>query len=441
MIKNPLRPYPRHVNTKPLLITNARLFDPESGFDQLGGLLVENGRIAQIGDGVSRETFSSESDVIDAKGCLLSPGLIDARVHLSEPGAEYKEPISETTAAAAAGGITSLAGLPNTQPVIDDTSILQYIARRAREAKMCKVYAYGAITKGMDGQEMCEIGLMQEAGAVGFSDGNQAIADAKVMMRALSYSQLFDSAIHSFPSYPGLGDGDMNSGWLATRLGLSGINPLAEVMLVERDLRLLETAGGRLHFGPVTTAKALAAIRKAKDEGLNVTCSTCPHYFTLTETVVGAYRTFGKVYPPLRSDADRDAVEAAIADGTIDLVVSDHRPQDSDSKRLPFAQAEPGIVGIETLLPLTLKLYHSGLLDLKTCLGLLTHKPADLLGIPAGRLKLGAAADLTLIDLNLAHVIKASDLTSRCKNLAFETMPSQGKAILTIVDGRIVHQV
>lgn len=431
---------PRGVNLRPRALVNGKLLNTQTGALTPGGITVENGRITGLGAEVVPGSLSDDFDIIDVNGAAILPGLVDARVHLSDPGYEHKEPLAETALAAVAGGVTSLAGLPDTDPVVDDPSVLEYIARRARAIKGAKIYAYGAATRGLEGTEMAEYGLMQESGIVALSNGLSPVPSAQVMARALSYAKQFNLAIQSHPALPELAGGVMAGGELSTRLGLGGQSPYAEVMQIERDCRLAEMTGGRLHIAPVTTALGCEAIRAAKARGINVTAATAPHYFTLTETSVGAYRTFGKVFPPLRSDADRDAVEAAVCDGTIDIIVSDHWPQDADSKRLPFEQAAPGIVAIETLLALSLKLWHAEKISLPALLAKLTSAPADLLNLPAGRLAEGAAGDVIAVGLHDAVQLTPEQLHSSAQNVAFEHLPGQGRVRLTLVDGRVVYR-
>lgn len=419
--------------------TNARLLDPATGLDSVGGLLTDGTAIADIGPEIFNSGLPEDAQVIDCSGLCLSPGLIDMRVQLREPGAEHKETIESASRAAAHGGITSMVALPNTEPVIDDVAVLEFLARRARETKLVKVYAYGTVTRGLKGRELTEFGLLSEFGAVGFTDGLSAVADSQVMRRALSYSRTFGQVILQHPEDPALSSGAMNEGEVATRLGLAGIPAAAEVIMVERDLRLVELTGGRYHVANVTTAAALEAIRKAKQKGLSVTCDTAPHYFTLNEHAVGDYRSFAKVSPPLRGESDRQAVEDAIADGTIDVIASDHSPHDQDSKRLPFAIAEPGIVGLESLLPLSLQLYHKGRLGLLEVLGKLTSGPAAILGLKGGSLTRGAAADLTLFDLDKPWQIDPDSFQSKSKNSPFTDHPVQGRVRRCVVDGRCIY--
>jgi len=423
-----------------LAFVNTRLLDPASGLDAPGALLVERGRIADFGAHLFADGPPADLPTVDCGGHCLLPGLVDLRVQLGEPGEEHKETIRSGGLAAARGGITSMVALPNTDPVVDDVAGVEFVARRAREVKLAKVYTYGAVTRGLDGKEITEIGLLSEFGARGFTDGTKAVADAGVMRRALSYARAYDQVIVQHPEEPTLADGDMNEGEIATRLGLHGIPVAAEAILVERDLRLVELTDGRYHAAHISTRAAVEAIRSAKARGLRVTCDTAPHYFTLNESAVGDYRTFAKVSPPLRGEDDRRAVAEAVADGTIDAIASDHSPHDQDSKRLPFAIAAPGIAGLETLLPLSLALVHDGRMALRDLLARLTCGPAAILGLAAGRLARGAAADLTLLDLEQTWRIDPDAFVGKSKNSPFEDHPVQGRVLRTLVDGRTVFQ-
>src|SRR5215471_14717407 len=420
-----------------LLFRHARLLDPESGLDAAGDLLVEGGRIAAVGGDIS----SSDAKIVHADGLCLAPGLVDMRVQLREPGAEHMESIETAGAAAAAGGVTTMVALPNTDPPVDDVSVVEFLARRAREVRLAKIHTYAAATKGLKGKELTEIGLLAANGAVGFTDGVKAIADALVMRRALSYARTFNQLILQHPEEPSLGGaGEVTEGEVATRLGLAGITPFAEVMMVERDLRLVAITGARYHAAHVSTAAALDAIRKAKAEGLPVTCDTAPPYFALNETAIGDYRTFAKLSPPLRSERDRQAVIDGLRDGTIDAIASDHAPWDQDSKRLPFSSAAYGIVGLETLLALSLELYHNRQLDLIGLLRLLTMNPAAILRLPVGRLAAGAPADLVLFDPDFRWRICPDDFRSKSKNAPFDESPVRGRVQRTIVDGRTIFR-
>lgn len=420
---------------------NARLIDPASGFDAAGALLTEDGRIADLGAGLFSDGVAEGIETVDCGGMVLAPGLVDMRVQLREPGQEHKETLASASAAAAAGGVTTMACLPNTDPILDEVSLIEFVQRRAGEVDGVNILPYAALTKGFNGSDLTEMGLLSAAGAIGFTDATKAVADSIVMRRALSYAEPFGLLILQHPEDPGLSDGGaMNEGELSTRLGLAGIPVAAEVMMLERDLRLVELTGGRYHAAHVSTAAGVAAIRAAKEKGLNVTCETAPPYFALNELAVGDYRTFAKVSPPLRSEDDRQAVVEGLKDGTIDAIASDHSPHDQDSKRLPFAQAEFGVIGLETLLPLSLELYHNGHLGLPEMLGLLTHRPADILSLEAGHLKAGAPADFVLIDIEVPRRIEAAEFRSKSKNTPFDGRPVQGRALRTVVGGRSVFE-
>jgi len=422
------------------LYRNARLLDPESGLDAPGDLFVEGDRIAALGPKAG-EGCGEGVEIVDLAGLCLAPGLLDMRVQLREPGAEHMESIESGGQAAAAGGVTTMVALPNTEPPVDDVSVVEFVARRAREVKLAKVHTYAAATKGLKGRELTEIGLLAASGALGFTDGVTAVADALVMRRLLSYARSFDQLVIQHPEEPSLGGaGEVTEGEIATRLGLAGVTPLAEVIMVERDLRLVELTGARYHAAHLSTAAAIAAIRRAKAAGLPVTCDTAPPYFALNETAIGDYRTFAKLSPPLRSEADRQAVVAGLADGTIDAIASDHAPWDQDSKRLPFSSASCGIVGLETLLPLSLELYHNRHLSLLAVLRLLTAGPAGILRLGVGRLQPGAPADLVVFDPDAVWRIRTDDFRSKSKNAPFDGRPVAGRVERTIVDGREIFR-
>ena len=422
-----------------LLFHRARLLDPAGGLDTTGDLLVEGERIAAVG--VDLSASDRDAETINAEGSCLAPGLVDMRVQLREPGAEHLESIESGGRAAAAGGVTTMVALPNTDPPVDDVSVVEFLARRAREARLAKVHTYAAATKGLKGRELTEMGLLAANGAVGFTDGVKAVADALVMHRVLAYARSFDLLVLQHPEEPSLaGAGEVNEGETATRLGLPGITPMAELIMVERDLRLVEITGARYHAAHVSTGAAIEAIRQAKAQGLPVTCDTAPPYFVLNETAIGDYRTFAKLSPPLRSERDRRAVIEGLRDGTIDAIASDHAPWDQDSKRLPFSSAAYGIVGLETLLALSLELYHNRYLGLLDLIRLLTVNPALILRLPVGRLSVGAPADLVLFDPDQPWQISPDDFRSKSKNAPFDDRPVRGRVQLTIVDGRTIFR-
>ena len=420
---------------------NARLIDPASGLDERGKLLTEGETIADLGPGLFSDGVPDGIQAINCAGRVLAPGLIDARVFVGEPGSEHRETFASAGRAAAAGGVTTMLTMPNTDPVIDDVALVEYMARLARDSARVRVHPMAALTKGLEGREMTEFGLLSEAGAVALTDGDRAIADSRVMRRCLSYAGAFSMVVCQYPEDPILApDGVMNEGELSMRLGLAGIPRQAETIMVERDLRLVELTGGRYHVAALSTAQSIDAVRQAKAAGLPVTAAALVHSFALNETAVGSYRTFAKTAPPLRAEEDRRAVVAGLADGTIDLVASGHDPQDVESKRLPFAQAATGIIGLETLLPLTLELYHNAELGLSRALATLTSAPAQVFGLPQGRLAPGAPGDLIEIDLDVPHQIDEDAFRSKSKNSPFGGRPVQGRVARTVIAGETVYR-
>ena len=417
---------------------NARLLDPASNLDAKGGVLTDGELIQASGPDLFKDGMPEDAQVIDCGGACLAPGLVDMRVQLREPGEEHKETLASASEAAVAGGVTSMVCLPNTDPVIDDIAAVEFVARIARKIGLAKVYPYAAATKNLEGRELAEIGMLCKAGALAFTDGTKAIANAQMMRRALSYASTFNALIIQHPEEPSLAQGVMNEGELATRLGLAGISSVAEAMMLERDIRLVALIGGRYHAAHVSTADGVALIRAAKKRGLKITCDTAPPYFALNELAVGDYRTFSKLSPPLRSEDDRLAVVAGLKDGTIDAIASDHAPQDQDSKRLPFAQAEFGGVGLETLLQISLELFHNEQLTLLQVIDRLSYSPARLLGLAAGTLAPGAAADLVIFNPDRIGRVNPDKFRSKSKNTPFDGRPVQGRILRTVVDGRSV---
>ena len=425
---------------------NVRLLDPATGLDVVcdakGGLLTDGEEIIGFGADIFKSGTPKGAEVIDGGGHCLCPGLVDIRVQVREPGYEHKGTIESAGRSATAGGVTTMVCLPNTNPIIADMSQVEFVARRARKIGLAKIYPYAALTKDVNGKELTEMGILAETGAVAFTDGDKAIANPQLLRRALSYARTFDLLIVQHPEEPSLvSEGGMNSGETATRLGLPGIPREAEIIMVERDLRLVEMTGGKLHFAHISTGEAVDVIRKGKARGLRITCDTAPPYFALNEQSVGEYRTFAKLSPPLRSEDDRLAIVAGLKDGTIDIIASDHTPQDADSKRLPFTQAESGGVGLETLLAVTLDLYHNGEMSLLEALAKITHVPAELLKLPAGSLAKGAAADLMLFDPERGWQVKDTNLASKAKNTPFDLRLVQGVVLRTIIDGRTVFRL
>ena len=428
-------------NPEQTLYINARLIDPSMGRDEMGGILCDGEVISEIGAHLNDETPQANSKIVNCKGHCLVPGLVDMRAHLGEPGEEHKETLETAGRSAVAGGVTTIVCLPNTEPAIDDMSVVEFVARRARKLGLSKVYPYGAVSKKLEGKEIAELGLLNEAGAIAFTDGFKAISDIQLMFQALSYAKTFGLLIIQHPDECGLSNGGvMNSGETATRLGLAGIPREAEIIMVERDIRLVEMSGGKLHFAHLSTSDAINAVRQAKARGLAITCDTAPPYFALNELAIGDYRTFAKLSPPLRMEDDRQAVIEGLKDGTIDAIASDHTPQDEESKRLPFSEAAAGGVGLETLLPITLELYHNRHMSLIEALGLITHRPAQLLGLKAGTLEVGRRADFVILDPERGWKVEDKTLKSKSKNSPFDGRPVQGRVMQTIIDGRAVFQ-
>jgi dihydroorotase len=412
---------------------NARLLDPATGRDERGALLTVGGKVWDLGAHLFADGVTDGSEVVDCKGKCLAPGFIDMQVFLNEP-------VETTARAAAAGGVTTIAVMPNMNPVLDRVSLVDYIERLARDASV-RIHPIAAATKDLGGTEMAEIGLLRAAGALAFSDGRKAISDAQVMRRVLTYASAHGALVIQHAEDPSLAaNGVMNEGEMATRLGLPGVPAEAEVIMIERDLRLVALTGGRYHVSLVTTAAGIEAIRRAKAEGLPVTCGTAPHYYALNELAVEEYRTFARTSPPLRTEADRRAVVEGIADGTVDVIVSSHDPHDVESKRLPFDLAASGVIGLETILPTAMDLLHGGHVPLMRLLDALTARPADILGLPGGRLAKGQPADLVLFDPDAPGRIDPDKFHSKAKNSPFEGRPVQGKVVRTIVAGRTVYQ-
>ncbi|HEX2580349.1 MAG TPA: dihydroorotase [Dongiaceae bacterium] len=413
---------------------NARLIEPGTGFDGLGGIRVAEGCVLESGPHLGTKPANGVG--VDCAGLALLPGLVDMRVQLGEPGREHREDFASASRAALKGGVTRMVMLPNCLPVIDTPTMVAAIAERARRGGLVHIHCYGAATKELAGWEMVEIGLMREAGALGFTDAERGIADAAVMRRLLSYGRVHDALILQYPEEPALAEGGaMNAGTLATRLGLPGTPAYAEAMLIERDLHFIRASGCRYHAGPLSSAAALAVIRRAKAEGLPVSCDTAPPYFILTEEAVGAYRTFAKLKPPLRAESDRAAIRDAILDGTIDCIASNHTPVDPESKRVPFIQAEAGIVGLETLLGLSLTVAKDDPARLMAVLRALTCNPARVLGLDAGRLVPGAPADFILVDMEARMHVDSSGFASKSRNSPFDGQIMRGRVAATYIAG------
>ncbi len=419
---------------------NARIIDPASGKDQPGGLLVKDGLIADVGDHLRRNA-PDKARVIDCKGHVLCPGLVDMQVFTGEPGQEHRETLKTASHAAAAGGVTTIVVMPDTEPVIDQVALVDFIQRRARDNAIVHVHVMAAMTRGLKGQEMTEIGLLQRAGAVAFTNGKSSIANTRVMHNALLYAKDFGALIVHHTEDPFLSEGGvMNSGEVATRLGLPGVNKLAETIVLERDVRLVEMTGGRYHAAQLSCPESLAVMRAARGRKLSVTCGVSINHLTLNENDIGPYRTFFRIKPPLRTEDDRAALVRALAAGEIDVVVSSHDPQDADTKRHPFAEAADGAIGLETLLAAALRLFHNGEIGLIPLLKAMTINPARLLGLPSGRIEKGSPADLILVDLGQPWVVDKAEIRARSKNSPFDESKMQGRVLLTMVAGKPVYQ-
>jgi dihydroorotase len=424
-----------------LALVNARLVDPAALTEEAGGVLVVDGRIAEVGGTVRAGALPEGTQVVDCRGDVVAPGLIDLCAFVGEPGAEHRETIATATAAAAAGGVTTIVANPATNPPIDDPAVVDFLLRRARDTGRVRVLPAAALTKGLAGKEIAEIGLLQAAGAVAFTDGSRSVSSAQVMRRALTYARDFDALVmHATEDRDLVGEGVMNEGEFASRLGLAGIPREAEAVVLDRDLRLVALTGTRYHAALVTTALSLERLAEAKARGMPVTAATSINHVTLNESDIGDYRTFLKLSPPLRGEQERVALVEALASGVIDAIVSDHNPQDVETKRLPFAEAEYGAVGLETMLSAGLRLVHSGDLTLPQLLRAMSTRPAEILRLPQGRLTRGAPADLIRFDPDEPFVLDPATLRSRCKNTPFDEARLQGRVKLTLVAGEIVYQ-
>lgn len=442
-----------------ILIRGARLLDPGNA-DGIADIWIEDDRIADIdfraSDAVDADTggkgnpagdesrsgdeSASIDRIVDASGLIVTPGLMDMHVHLREPGEEYKETIATGCRAAVQGGFTAVCPMANTQPVNDTAEITTYIIQMAAREGAARVYPVAAVTKGLKGTQLTEFGELKAAGAVALSDDGQPVADARLMRKAMEYARGFDLPIISHCEEKSLAAGGaMNEGALATRLGLPGIPNVAESIMVMRDIALAELTGARLHIAHVSAAESVAAIRIAKERGIAVTAETAPHYFTLTEAAVGNYDTNAKMHPPLRTEKDRDAVRQGLADGTLDVIASDHAPHSVLEKEVEFDRAANGIIGLETSLPLGLKLVRDGMLSLERLIDAMSIAPARILGLDP-HVKIGGPADLTIIDPDRFLTVDARAFSSKSRNTPFDGWHLTGKAVLTLVGGKIVYE-
>lgn len=419
-------------------LINARLIDPGVEEIRRGSILIKDGIIEDIG----AATMATADDIerIDCQGLCVAPGLVDLRVALREPGLEHQETIASSLAAAARGGVTTVVFVSDGPVCIDSDAILGFILGQAKSLPMVKVHPCAAITRGLAGKQISEMGILSQAGAIAFSDGWHTIEDTAVLHRALNYARGFDQLIIHHPQDPHLSAaGVMNDGELATRLGLTGIIPAAEAITLERDIRLAEISGTRYHAAHISTAESVRIIERAKERSIHVTCDTAPPYFALNELAVADYRTYARLDPPLRSEDDRRAIVDGLARGVIDAIASDHLPQDEESKRLPFEQARPGAVGLETLLAATLELVHNGSLTLPRAIAQLSLRPAEILGLKPVRLARGSAADLIVFDPDVPWIVDPSCFVGKSRNTPFDRRQLQGQVEMTLSDGRILY--
>jgi len=421
----------------PLLLANARVIDPARDLDAPGAVLLVDGRIAAAGPEALNQGAPEGTEVLDVDGAVVAPGLVDMGVTVGEPGAEHRETLASASLAAAAGGVTTIVTAPGTDPAIDDPALVDFVLRRARDTACVRVHPMAALTKGLQGTEMSEIGLLKEAGAVAFSNGSRSITHAGIMRRLMTYARDFDALVVHHTEDPDLsGAGVLNEGLNASWKGLPAAPREAEIIMLERDLRLVALTGARYHAAALSCADSAEAIRAAKRAGRDVTAAISINHLTLNENDIGPYRTFFKMAPPLRTEDERQAMVAALADGTLDVIVSNHDPQDVETKRLPFAEAADGAIGLETLLAAGLRLVHSGDIALSRLLAAMTCNPARRLGLDVGTLSQGAPGDVVVFDPDRPWIVDKQAIRSRAKNTPFEDARFTGRVLHTIVAGR-----
>ncbi|EAS51047.1 dihydroorotase, multifunctional complex type [Aurantimonas manganoxydans SI85-9A1] len=423
----------------PTVIEHVRIIDPARSLDAVGTVVVVDGHIVAAGADALNQGAPEGAEIIDGRGLLLVPGLVDARVFIGEPGGEHRETIASASAAAAAGGVTSILTMPDTNPVVDEVAIAEFVMRTARDTAVVNVFPAAALTRGLKGKEMSEIGLLAGAGVRAFTDGRHTIADPVLLRRIMTYARDFDALVmHETQDAALTGNGVMNEGLLASWLGLPGAPAEAEIIPLERDLRLAALTGCRYHAAKLSLGESADVMRRAKRRGTAATAGVSINHLSLNENDIGEYRTFFRLSPPLRREEDRAAMVEALADGTIDIIVSSHDPQDADGKRRPFAEAESGAIGLETLLPAALRLHHSGAVPLARIIEAVTAAPAKLLGLDRGTLASGSVADMALVDLEAPFLFSEDRIRSRSKNTAFENARFQGQVLRTFVAGRTV---
>ena len=421
-------------------IINANIVDPGNNFQSLGGIIISNeGKIKAIGKKVTKLNIPKNAEIYDAKKNYIFPGIVDMRVFVGEPGFEYKENFNTLSNAALSGGVTSVVSMPNTSPVIDNVSMVDFIKRRGRDKSKINIFPCATLTKNIDGKNMTELGLLKKKGIIAFTDGLKSIQNSNIMSRIMKYANDIDALIiqHAEDSYLSA-EGLINEGEISTRLGLEGIPDIAEKIIVERDLSLLENSFCRYHISQISSAKTIEVVRKNKNSGKKFSCGVSINNLSLNENDIGDFRTFLKLSPPLRTEEDRLSLIKGLNDSTIDNIVSDHKPEDEESKRLTFAKAATGASGIETLLPLALELYHNKLVSLKTIISSLTVNPAKILGLDKGHLKTGADADLSIVDINKPWIVKKEKLISKSKNTSIENRKLQGQVLRTYIKGDLL---
>ncbi|MBB5073080.1 dihydroorotase [Bartonella callosciuri] len=428
--------------TKPIVFQNARIIDPSRTMDEIGIVIIENGRITVAGNEALNQGIPEGAEIINAQNKAILPGLVDARVFVGEPGNECCETIASASQSAAAGGITSFLIMPDTNPVIDNVALVKFIVRTAQEMSSVNIYPVAAITQGFNGQEITELGLLKDAGVVAFSEGKKTLQSSSVMRRAMTYARDFDiPLIHETQDKDLTGKGVMNEGLRASWLGLSGIPREAEVIPLERDLRLAALTQTRYHAAQISTALSVDALRLGKQRHSKISAGVSINHLSLNENDIGEYHTFFRFMPPLRAEEDRVAMVEAIKDGTVDIIVSSHDPQSIDTKHLPFNDAAAGAIGMETLLSAALRLYHNETISLLRLTELLSTAPAKLFGLNAGTLKKGAPADLILVDLEEPWIVSKEKLYSRSKNTPFEKARFEGRVVQTFVKGQSIFKL
>ena len=423
-------------------LINARIIDPKNNLDEIGGLIIDSkGLIKDIGKKVSNGNLPASVDKIDLKKQVLIPGIVDMRVFVGEPGYEYKENFRTLSNAALSGGVTSVVSMPNTSPVIDNVSMVDFLKRRGRDKSKINIFPAATLTKNAEGKQMTEFGLLKRKGIVGFTDGIKTVQSPEVMSRIMNFASQSDSLIIQHAEDNILSKGGLiNEGEISTRLGLKGIPSLAEKIIVERDLSFLEEYFCRYHISQISSEKTISVIKKAKKEGKIFSTGVSINNLSLNENDIGDFRTFLKLSPPLRTENDRQALVESVNDGTIDVIVSDHKPEDEESKRLTFAQAATGASGVETLLPLSLELFHNNSIQLSKLISTITCNPAKILNINKGSLDKGNDADICVFDINKPWIVDKKNIKSKSKNTPIENRKLQGQVLKTFVKGDLVYE-